>query len=173
MSNMNNTDTQAIEQFLPAANKYCTLYAAKPHISTHYDKDDLLSEVYLVLHKGNKEYKDDQGMKYTTYMIQRIKWRLMELDRICAKKALKGDGFILSLSSMEGSKSDTWHPSIEYDNDTLSMLDILSDRDKDIVIRHTVNDETFASIAESYNVSGMSICKWHQSALETLKERSV
>ena len=77
------------------------------------------------------------------------------------------------LSSMEGSKSDTWHPAIEYDNDTLSLLDILSDRDKDIVIRHTVNDETFASIAESYNVSGMSVCKWHQSALETLKERSV
>ena len=53
------------------------------------------------------------------------------------------------------------------------MLDILSDREKDIIIRHTVNDETFASIAESYNVSGMSVCKWHQSALETLKERSV
>jgi len=173
MSNMNNTDTQAIEQFLPAANKYSTLYASKPHISTHYSKDDLLSEVYLVLHKGNKEYKEDQGMKYTTYMIQRIKWRLMELDRICAKKALKGDGMVLSLSAMEGSKSDNWHPSIEYDYDTLSMLDILSDRDKDIIIRHTVNDETFESIAASYNVSGTSIINWHNSALEFLKESSI
>lgn len=172
---MNNTDTQAIEQFLPAANKYSTLYASKPHIATHYDKDDLLSEVYLVLHKGNKEYKDDQGMKYTTYMIQRIKWRLMEIDRTCAKRALKGDSgrWNISLSAMDDSKEDSWHPSIEYNDDTLSMLDILSERDKDIIIRHTINEETFASIAESYNVSGMSICKWHQNALETLKEKSV
>ena len=36
-------------------------------------------------------------MKFSTYMIQRIKWRMMEIDRACAKKALKGDGIQMSL----------------------------------------------------------------------------
>jgi RNA polymerase sigma factor (sigma-70 family) len=166
-------NTSRVTDFLAAANKYASLYAKKPHIATHYAKDDLLSECYLALRKGEKDYKDDQGMKFTSYMIQRIKWRLMEIDRKCAKMALKGDGFMLSLSAMDDSKEDIWHPSIEYDNDTISMLDCLSDRDKDIVVRHTINNETFSSIAESYNVSGMSVCNWHTSAIDTLKKKNV
>ena len=175
MGTMKNT-TSKVTDFLAAANKYASLYAKKLHISTHYTKDDLLSECYLALRKGEKDYKDDQGMKFTSYMIQRIKWRLMEIDRNCAKKALKGDGgtlFTISLSAMEGSKEDSWHPSIEYDNDTISMLDCLSERDRDIVIRHTINNETFSSIAESYNVSGMIVFNWHTAAIDTLKKKNV
>ena len=169
---MKNT-TSRVTDFLAAANKYATLYSRKLHISTHYTRDDLLSECYLALHKGEKDYKDDKGMKFTSYMIQRIKWRLMEIDRECAKKALKGDGFMLSLSSLEEWDNDLWHPSVEYDNDTLSMLDCLSERDKDIIVRHTLEKESFASIGDSYNVSGMSICNWHNSAIQTLKEKNV
>jgi hypothetical protein len=69
-------------------------------------------------------------MKFSTYMIQRIKWRMMEIDRACAKKALKGDGIQMSLDAIkEDDNSDAWHPSYTEDKETLSMLDSLSDRE--------------------------------------------
>ena len=165
MSYMSNS----ISDFIPAANKYANLYAEKPHISAHYDRDDLVSEAFLALHKGEQAYLPDAGMKFSTYMIQRIKWRMMEIDRACAKKALKGDGIQMSLDAIkEDDNSDAWHPSYVEDNDTLSILDSLSERDRDIVTRHTLDGESYASIAEDYNVSGMTICNWHKAAIETL-----
>ena len=165
MSNMSNS----ISDFIPAANKYANLYAEKPHISAHYDRDDLVSEAFLALHKGEQAYLPDAGMKFSTYMIQRIKWRMMEIDRACAKKALKGDGIQMSLDAIkEDDNSDAWHPSYTEDKETLSMLDSLSERDRDIVLRHTIEGESYASIAEDYNVSGQSIHNWHKAAIQSL-----
>jgi len=159
----------SITDFIPAANKYANLYAEKPHISAHYDRDDLVSEAFLALHKGEQAYLPDAGMKFSTYMIQRIKWRMMEIDRECAKKALKGDGLQFSLDSLkEDDNSDSWHPSYTEDKETLSMLDSLSDRDRDIVLRHTIEGESYASIAEDYNVSGQAIHNWHKAAIQSL-----
>ena len=165
MMHMSNT----ISDFIPAANKYANLYAEKPHISAHYDRDVLVSEAFLALHKGEQAYLPDAGMKFSTYMIQRIKWRMMEIDRACAKKALKGDGIQMSLDAIkEDDNSDAWHPSYTEDNETLSMLDSLSERDRDIVLRHTIEGESYASIAEDYNVSGQSIHNWHKAAIQSL-----
>ena len=164
MSNMKH-----IEQFMAAANKYASLYIQKPHISAFMEKEDLISEAYLALDKGHHAFEDDRGAKYTSYMIQRIKWRMMEIDRACAKKALKGDGIQMSLDAIkEDDNSDAWHPSYVEDNDTLSILDSLSERDRDIVTRHTLDGESYASIAEDYNVSGMTICNWHKAAIQSL-----
>ena len=161
--------SNSITDFIPAANKYANLYGEKPHISAHYDRDDLVSEAFIALHRGEQAYDPDAGMKFTTYMIQRIKWRMMEIDRECAKKALKGDGLQFSLDSLkEDDNSDAWHPSYVQDLDTLSILDSLSERDRDIVTRHTLDGESYASIAQDYNVSGMTICNWHQAAIEML-----
>ena len=161
--------SNAITDFIPAANKYASLYSEKPHISAHYDRDDLLSEAFIALHKGDQAYDPNAGMKFSTYMIQRIKWRMMEIDRECAKKALKGDGLHLSINSMqEEDGSDRWHPSYTEDNDTLSLLDALSERDRNIVSRHLMDGESYASIAEDYNVSGMTICNWYKAAIQSL-----
>ena len=62
-------DMNSITDFIPAANKYANLYADKLHISAHYDRDDLVSEAFLALHKGEQAYDANAGMKFSTYMI--------------------------------------------------------------------------------------------------------
>jgi RNA polymerase sigma factor (sigma-70 family) len=176
MKDNENTQDSKVSDFLNAAYKYAHKYIRKPHIATHYDLDDLVSEAFLSLHKGEIAYNEDAGMKFSTYMIQRIIWRMREIDRDCARKAVKGDGMHFSISALNDSKADTWHPevfqkesSLDYGIDTMTMLNSLSERDRDLIIRHTIEKETFRSISESYNVTKQRIEQWHSSALEILQ----
>lgn len=176
MKDNENTQDSKVSDFLNAAYKYAHKYIRKPHIATHYDLDDLVSEAFLSLHKGEIAYNEEAGMKFSTYMIQRIIWRMREIDRDCARKAVKGDGMHFSISALNDSKADTWHPevfqkesSLDYGIDTMTMLNSLSEKDRDLIIRHTIEKETFRSISDSYNVTKQRIEQWHSSALEILQ----
>jgi RNA polymerase sigma factor (sigma-70 family) len=163
-----------IEQFMAAANKYASLYIQKPHIVAFMEKEDLLSEAYIALDKGHHAYEDGHGAQYSSYMIQRIKWRMMELDRECAQRMLK-TGFIRSLDALtEEDRGDTWHPSYT-DSDALSdneevaaMFRNLDDRQRDIVTRR-LNGETLQHIAGLYNLSRERIRQIEAQATEIMK----
>ena len=158
---------------MAAANKYASLYIQKPHIVAFMEKEDLLSEAYLALDKGHHAYEDGHGAQYSSYMIQRIKWRMMELDRECAKRMLK-TGFIRSLDALtEEDRGDTWHPSY-VDSDMLSdseeanaLMSKLDKRSRDIVTRR-MNGETLATIAALYNISCERVRQIETKAMETM-----
>ena len=168
MSNMKH-----IEQFMAAANKYASLYIQKPHISAFMEKEDLISEAYLALDKGHYAFEDGRGAKYTSYMIQRIKWRMMEIDRDCAKRMLKS-GFLRSLDALtEEDRGDTWHPSYTDSNamadaeEAQALMAHLTERQRDIVTRR-MNGETLQQIADLYNLSRERIRQIESSALEIM-----
>jgi RNA polymerase sigma factor (sigma-70 family) len=168
MSNMKH-----IEQFMAAANKYASLYIQKPHIAAFMEKEDLISEAYLALDKGHHAFEDGRGAKYTSYMIQRIKWRMMEIDRACAKRMLKS-GFLRSLDALtEEDRGDTWHPAYT-DADNLSdaeeaqaLMAHLSDRQREVVTRRLAGD-TLQAIADDQGVTRERIRQIEAKAMEIM-----
>ena len=86
----------------------------------------------------------------------------------------RGQGYMASIDSMggtseDGGRSDDWHPAA-YDDASLHYLEGLSERDRDIVMRHTVHGESLRSIGADYGVSGEAVRLWHNAAMDQVRE---
>ena len=172
MSYMNDNDT--IDQFLPFAKATASKFCAMPSVAAQYDVDDLTHELLIRVMDKIREFDPSKGMKLTTYGCQIIKWRAGEIHKACAKMAERGQGYMASIDSMggtseDGGRSDDWHPAA-YDDASLHYLEGLSERDRDIVMRHTVHGESLRSIGADYGVSGEAVRLWHNAAMDQVRE---
>jgi len=170
---MNNSDT--IDQFLPFAKATAAKFCAMPSVAAQYDVDDLTQELLIRVMQKIQEFDDSKGMKLSTYGCQIIKWRAGEIHKACVAKAERGQGYLASLDQMHddngsaGGRDDTWHPEV-YDDASFEFLEGLCDRDRDIILRHTVYGESLRSIGEDYGVSGEAVRLWHNAALAKVAE---
>lgn len=172
MINMNSTDT--IDQFLPFAKATAAKFCAMPSVAAQYDVDDLTQELLIRVIDKIQEFDESKGMKLSTYGCQIIKWRAGEIHKACVIKAERGEGYLASIDAMDGTsedggRSDDWHPAT-YDDASLHYLESLSERDRDIVMRHTVNGESLRSIGRDYGVSGEAVRLWHNAAMDQVRE---
>ena len=163
MHTMNNNDLYT--QFLPFAKSTAAKFCAMPSVASQMDADDMVQELMIRLLDKISEFDPDKVMKLSTYGCQIIRWRAGEIHKACKAAVEQGKGYMPSLNAMaEDDRSDDWHPA-HYDDASEQYLEGLSDRDRDIILRHSVNGESLRSIGEDYGVSGEAVRLWHKAAL--------
>jgi RNA polymerase sigma factor (sigma-70 family) len=173
MHTMNNNDLYT--QFLPFAKSTAAKFCAMPSVASQMDADDMVQELMIRLLDKISEFDPDKGMKLSTYGCQIIRWRAGEIHKACKAAVEQGKGYMPSLDQMHddngsaGGRDDTWHPEV-YDDASFEFLEGLCDRDRDIILRHTVYGESLRSIGEDYGVSGEAIRLWHKAALAQVSQ---
>ena len=147
------TPTEALAQFEPAAYKYAKQwYRLNPAIRADYALEDLaqISRIYIL--KAVEEYKPNLGMKFSTYIITRIRWGLnTSLRHYITKSRRKVKHFSVDMLNEE--YGGDWHPPIEEekDHDNSSFYDMISPLSpamQFIFELRFVEDHTLADIAK-------------------------
>ena len=174
MSNMNTNDI--ISQFLPFAKTTARKFCAMPSVASQMDEDDMVQELLMALVGKIDRYDASKGMAFSTYGCQLIRWRAGEIHKAAKVAVERGQGYLASIDTMggtseDGGRADDWHPAA-YDDASMEMLECLSERDRDIVLRHTVGGESLRSIGEDYGVSGEAVRQWHGRAMEAMREEA-
>lgn len=90
-----------ITDFIPAARKYAAeARRINETIRRTYTHEELESIALEYAWRGLEEYSDDRGTKLTTYVIQRIRWGMMEFSRNTLSQQKRAGG--VSLTDEEG-----------------------------------------------------------------------
>ena len=168
---MNNNDM--ISSFLPFATATARKFCKMPSVASQMDEDDMVQELLIRLASKLEEFDPSKGMKLSTYGCQIIRWKAGEIHKACKAAVARGEGYLPSIDAMGGTSEDggrsyDWHPA-SYDDASMQYLEGLSERDRDIVLRHTVNGESLRSIGADYGVSGEAVRLWHNAAMDQVR----
>lgn len=147
-----------LEDFLPAVYKYASeAYRISP-AARALGLEELQSVAMEYAWRGLEEYDDTKGMKLTTYVIQRIRWGMMDTaDK--AHREIKRNGAV-SLQTEEGDYIvepgyEQVHD-IDHSEEAERMLSKLSEDDQRIVKLRIWEGMEFKDIAKEMGLGSMS-----------------
>jgi RNA polymerase sigma factor (sigma-70 family) len=103
------TTEEALKQFEPAAYKYAHQWHRYISVAEEFELEDLAQIARMYIIHAVNDYDPTAGMKFSTYVIQRIRWGLNTALRSIMPRQ-KRYGRCYSIDAMTEDHGDKWHP---------------------------------------------------------------
>ena len=162
-----------LDDFLPAVYKWAAeAYRISP-AARAMGLEELQSVAMEYAWRGLEEYDDSKGMKLTTYVIQRIRWGMLDTADKAHRQAKRNGG--VSLHAEDGGyivePSYEQAHAIDFEDEAYRMLDFLSGDDRKVVELRLWQGLEFREISKIMGWSSMSSAFMrYQRAIEKLQK---
>ncbi len=141
---------EALNQFESAVYKYARQWITYPSIAQEYELEDLAQIGRMYVLRAVEEFDPEAGMKFSTYVIQRIRWGLNTSLRSSMPKA-KRETKHFSIDAMNEDKRDRWHPYTDGRSDTFEdMVSGLSPQYRQILTLRFIQEATLKEIGQVF-----------------------
>lgn len=166
-------EAQALDQFAPACNLYAgrafRMYGSRlPHTREDYFQ---LAQHYVVF--AVREFDPNKGMKLSTYIIQRIRWGLLEVTRkentshvpMCSITSAKKESDWIE-PEYEDCDPEGWKEGFE------AIISDLNDEERKLIIARFVHERQYHDIAKDYGITKQGVQERVSRILRKLSERT-
>jgi len=153
---------EVLNQFEAAVYKYARQWITYPSIAQEYELEDLAQIGRMYVLRAVEEFDPNAGMKFSTYVIQRIRWGLNTSLRSVMPRA-KREVSHFSIDAMNEEQSDRWHPYVDGQKDTFEdMISGLPSEDRQLLTLRFLEDATLQEIGQVFGRS----YEWARLAIE-------
>lgn len=138
-----------------------------------YDNNDLYQECLMVLDSALKDYKDDLGVKFSTYLYVRLRNRMYDLIRSSRKLVLVDNNDTL-IDTIESHYSDYTEINDKNNENLMKhIVNILTDEiDRGYITLLIVNDGlTQKEIADLEGISQQRVAYLHKRNIKALRKK--
>ena len=150
-------------------------------IKRNYNKmeeyDDLIQEGYEIVLEGIEEYDEKKGAHFLGYIGLRLKYHYLNKHRkveyYCSLNEPIGDGDLEILDTIEGNELDPLEYLLEGEEwkRLNRKLNILTKRQRQIIIEFYINQLTLEEIAEKLGISYRTVANTKHIAINKLKKQ--
>jgi RNA polymerase sigma factor (sigma-70 family) len=159
------TDIQQDQMILDNL-KYCKYFAFKYKTNTILF-DDLVNEGVIGLLKARKKFDPSRNIKFCTYAIYWIKDAIQQYVQKNKMDYVEFEDYMVKTHvDYEQYVDDQHHLPVTYKH-----LDELSERSKDIVVSHNMQDITYTELRKKYKISSERVKQLETKAINEIKEQ--